>query len=90
MIVKIYKQYLPLAPNTAIYTDLQGELLTIEEQRGEVVVYFNANSETYHKYYIYLVETGKEAYVKDGKYLKTLMLANGDYVLHVFIKEILE
>ena len=55
-----------------------------------MVVYFNANSETYHKYYIYLVETGKEAYVKDGKYLKTLMLANGDYVLHVFIKEILE
>jgi hypothetical protein len=38
--MKVYKEYLQLAPNTPIYTDIQGELLTIEKQRNSIVAYF--------------------------------------------------
>lgn len=86
--MKVYKEYLQLAPNTPIYTDIQGELLTIERQRNSIVAYFDADTEYYHKYLIYFVETGKQVDVQDTKYLKTLMLNDGDYVIHVFIKEV--
>lgn len=86
--MKVYKQYLQLAPNTPIYTDIQGKLLTIEKQRNSIVVYFDADTEYYHKYLIYMVETGKKVDVQDTQYLRTLMLYEGDYVLHIFIKEI--
>ena len=86
--MKVYKEYLRLVPNTPIYTDIQGELLTIEKQRNSIVAYFDADTQYYHKYLIYFVETGKQVDVKDTKYLKTLMLFDGDYVIHVFIKEI--
>ena len=86
--MKVYKQYLQLAPNAPIYTDIQGELLTIEKQRNSIVAYFDADTEYYHKYLIYFVETGKQVDVEDTKYLKTLMLYDGDYVVHVFIKEV--
>lgn len=86
--MKVYKEYLPLHPNTPIYTDLQGELLTIEKQHNSIVAYFDADTEFYHKYLIYFVETGKQVNVEDTQYLKTLMLCGGDYVLHVFIKEV--
>ena len=86
--IKIYKEYLPLTVNDPIYTQTQGKLLTIEQQKDRVVLYFDAKSEYYHKYIIYLVETGKEVDVEGAKYYKTLMLLNGDYVLHVYIKEI--
>lgn len=86
--MKVYKEYLQLVPNTPIYTDIQGELLTIEKQRNSIVAYFDADTEYYHKYLIYFVETGKQVDVQDTKYLKTLMLYDGDYVIHIFIKEI--
>ena len=86
--MKVYKEYLRIAPNTPIYTDIQGELLTIERQRCSLVAYFDADCPVYHKYLIYFVETGKQVDVQDTKYLKTLMLNDGDYVLHVFIKEL--
>lgn len=86
--MKVYKEYLHIYPNSAVYTDIQGELLTIEEQRNSIVAYFNAETPVYHKYLIYLIETGKHIDIEDAKYLKTLMLDNGDYVLHVFIKEV--
>ena len=86
--MKVYKEYLRIAPNTPIYTDIQGELLTIEKQRNSIVAYFDADTKYYHKYLIYFVETGKQVDVEDTKYLKTLMLYDGDYVIHVFIKEI--
>ena len=86
--MKVYKEYLHLVPNTPIYTDIQGELLTIEKQRNSIVAYFDADCPVYHKYLIYFVETGKQVDVQNTKYLKTLMLMEGDYVVHVFIKEI--
>lgn len=89
MKVKPYKTYLPIVPNQPIFTDLQGELMTIEEQAGRLVIYFDANSKYYHKYNIYLVETGKEVELDIGAvYLKTLMLLDGNYVLHVYVEEI--
>ena len=48
--VKIYKQYLPIQPNIPIYTALQGELISVEEQQNHIVAYFDANSQYYHKY----------------------------------------
>lgn len=86
--MKVYKEYLHIAPNTPIYTDIQGKLLTIEKQRNSIVAYFDADTEYYHKYLIYMVETGKQVNVEDTQYLKTLMLYEGDYVIHIFIKEI--
>ena len=86
--MKVYKQYLQIAPNTHIYTDIQGKLLTIEKQRNSIVAYFDADTEYYHKYLIYMVETGKQVNVEDTQYLKTLMLYEGDSVIHIFIKEI--
>ena len=50
--MKVYKEYLQLVPNTPIYTDIQGELLTIEKQRNSIVAYFDADTEYYHKYLI--------------------------------------
>ena len=88
--MKVYKEYLPISPNVPIYTNLQGELLTIEKQRNSLVAYFNADVPMYHKYLIYMVETGKTIDVQDTVYLKTLMLYEGDYVIHIFIKEIFE
>ena len=86
--MKVYKKYLQLAPNTSIYTDIQGELLTIEKQRNSIVAYFNADTKYYHKYLIYFLETGTQVDVQDTKYLKTLMLNDGDLTIHIFIKEI--
>ena len=88
--MKVYKKYLPINTNCPIYTDVQGKLLTVEKQRNQIVIYFDADTEYYHKYLIYLVETGKDIDVQDTQYLKTLMLFDGDYVIHVFIKELEE
>ena len=90
MKVKPYKTYLPILPNQPIFTDVQGELMTIEEQAGHLVIYFDANSKYYHKYNIYLVETGKEVEINmlNAVYLKTLMLLDGNYVLHVYVEEV--
>ena len=86
--MKIYKEYIPISPNTPIYTDIQGKLLTMEAQGFSVVAYFDADSEENHKYIIYMAETGKEASLPDYQYFRTLMMFNGDYVLHIFIKEV--
>lgn len=88
MEIKIYKEYLPFSINGPIYTLFQGELLTVEVQGLSLVAYFNANSEVYHKYNIYLVETGKEVDIQNAKYLKTLMCFEGNYVLHVYVEEV--
>lgn len=88
MSIKIYKEYLPIQPNVSIYTNLQGELINIEEQGNHLVIYFNANSRYYHKYNIYLVETGKNVDVNNAKYLKTIMFLEGNYVMHVYVEEI--
>lgn len=88
MSIQIYKEYLPIQPNTPIYTALQGELINVEEQGNHLVVYFNAKSQYYHKYNIYLVETGKTVDVNNAKYLKTIMFLDGNYVLHVYVEEI--
>ena len=86
--VKIYKEYLPIKPNTPIYTALQGELITVEEQQNHIVAYFDANSQYYHRYNIYMVETGKDVDVGDAKYLKTIMFLDGNYVVHIYVEEI--
>lgn len=86
--VKIYKQYIPIRTNTPIYTALQGELISVEEQQNHIVAYFNANSQYYHKYNIYLVETGKDVDVGNAKYLKTIMFLEGNYVIHIYAEEI--
>ena len=88
MTVRLYKEYLPMAPNQPIYTDLQGEFITVEEQANHLVIYFNNASEVYHKYNIYLVETGKTVDIRNAVYVKTLMCCNGDYVLHVYMEEL--
>ena len=86
--VKIYKEYLPIKPNAPIYTALQGELLSVEQQQNHLVAYFNANSKYYHKYNIYLIETGKDVDINNAKYLKTIMFLEGNYVLHIFVEEL--
>ena len=86
--VKIYKQYLPIQPNIPIYTALQGELVTVEEQQNHIVAYFDANSQYYHKYNIYMVETGRDVDVGNAKYLKTIMFLEGNYVIHIYVEEI--
>lgn len=88
MLVKPYKEYLPITPNIPIHTGVQGSIMNIEIQANSVVLYFDANSEVYHKYNIYLVETGKEVDVGDSMYIKTLMLFGGGYVLHVYMEEV--
>lgn len=52
------------------------------------MVYFDALSDYYHQYNIYLVETGKTVDIGNAKYLKTVMAFNGDYVLHVYVEEL--
>ena len=86
--VKIYKEYLHIKPNTPIYTALQGELITVEDQQNHIVAYFDANSQYYHRYNIYMVETGKEVDVGNAKYLKTIMFLDGNYVVHIYVEEI--
>ena len=88
MTVRPYKEYLPIAPNQPIYTDLQGEFITVEQQANHLVVYFDNASEVYHKYNIYLVETGKTVDIGDAIYVKTIMFLDGIYVLHVYVEEL--
>lgn len=89
MKVKPYKTCLPIVPNQPIFIDFQGELMTIEEEDDGIVIYLDANSKDYHKYKIYLVETGEEVELDIGAiYLKTLTLLDGDYALHVYIEEV--
>jgi len=88
MTVRPYKEYLPIAPNQPIYTDLQGKFITVEEQANHLVIYFDNASEVYHKYNIYLVETGKTVDVGNAVYVKTIMFLEGSYVLHVYVEEI--
>ena len=89
MTVRPYKEYLPIAPNQPIYTDLQGEFITVEEQMNRLVVYFDNASPIYHKYNIYLVETGKTVDLgSNARYVKTIMFLNGNYVLHVYVEEL--
>lgn len=88
MTVRPYKEYLPIAPNKPIYTDLQGEFITVEDQAGRLVIYFDNASPVYHKYNIYLVETGKTVNVGNAQYVKTIMFLDGNYVLHVYVEEL--
>ena len=88
MTVRPYKEYLPIAPNQPIYTNLQGEFITVEDQADRLVVYFDNASPTYHKYNIFLVETGKTVDIGNAVYIKTIMFLNGNYVLHVFVEEL--
>jgi hypothetical protein len=88
MTVRPYKEYLPIAPNKPIYTDLQGEFITVEEQMNRLVVYFDNVSPVYHKYNIYLVETGKTVDIGNAIYVKTIMFLEGNYVLHVYVEEL--
>lgn len=88
MTVRPYKEYLPIAPNRPIYTDLQGEFITVEDQAGRLVIYFDNASPVYHKYNIYLVETGKTVNVGNACYVKTIMFLDGNYVLHVYVEEL--
>lgn len=88
MTVRPYKEYLPMALNQPIYTDLQGKFITVEEQVGHLVVYFDNASEVYHKYNIYLIETGKTVDIGNAVYVKTIMFLNGNYVLHVYVEEL--
>ena len=86
--VKIYKEYLPIKLNAPIYTAPQGEFISVEEQQNHIVAYFDANSQYYHRYNIYMVETGKDVDVGNAKYLKTIMFLEGNYVLHIYVEEI--
>lgn len=88
MTVRPYKEYLPIAPNKPIYTDLQGEFITVEDQAGRLVIYFDNASPVYHKYNIYLVETGKTVNIGNAHYVKTIMFLDGNYVLHVYVEEL--
>ena len=88
MTVRPYKEYLQIAPNQPIYTDLQGEFITVEQQANHLVVYFDNASKVYHKYNIYLVETGKTVDIGDAIYVKTIMFLDGNYVLHVYVEEL--
>ena len=88
MTVRPYKKYLPIALNQPIYTDLQGEFITVEDQAGRLVIYFDNASPVYHKYNIYLVETGKTVNVGNAQYVKTIMFLDGNYVLHVYVEEL--
>lgn len=88
MTVKPYKEYLPIAPNKPIYTDLQGKFITVEEQMNRLVIYFDNASPIYHKYNIYLIETGKTVDIGNANYVKTIMFLNGNYVLHVYVEEL--
>lgn len=88
MTVRPYKEYLPIAPNKPIYTDLQGEFITVEDQANRLVIYFDNASPVYHKYNIYLVETGKTVDIGNAHYVKTIMFLDGNYVLHVYVEEL--
>ena len=88
MTVRPYKEYLPIVPNKPIYTDLQGEFITVEEQMNRLVIYFDNASPVYHKYNIYLIETGKTVDIGNAQYVKTIMFLDGNYVLHVYVEEI--
>ena len=88
MTVRPYKEYLPIAPNRPIYTDLQGEFITVEDQANRLVGYFDNASPVYHRYNIYLVETGKTVDVGNAQYVKTIMFLDGNYVLHVYVEEL--
>lgn len=87
--MKIYKEYIPVTINTPIYADLQGQLVTVENQKNHIVAYFDTDYNGGHKYEFFMAATGIEFDLdEDYIYLKSLMLDDGDFVVHIYVKEI--
>jgi hypothetical protein len=74
---------------TKIWHSCRGEILTVELQYNQPVVYYTNEPMADQEFFSYImaVETGKEfPYVgaKEPKYLRTLMFDDGKYVLHFY------
>lgn len=85
MTIQIYKTRIPIMyPNESCTVELPGSLVTIEQQEGRFVAYSNTAqpNETYQ--FIFL-QTGYEVDLPtEAKYIKTFMLDEGFYVLHIY------
>lgn len=86
--MKIYKYPLKFVPNKPALITVQGELLSVQIQYGNIVCYATYSEESRKSTYeLVLCETGVEIdCIGDKEYLNTLILYNGTYVLHVFAK----
>lgn len=87
--MKIYKDRLVFIINEPIELVIDGDFLTVELQQGKLVYYFESSNGKYRSIYdIMLCETGAdiEMDAPDWEYIKTIMLYNGEYVLHVYCR----
>jgi hypothetical protein len=62
------------------------KILTVEFQHDNIVVYYENDTDKDQEFllFLYAVQTGKSPPEKYTKYLKTMFLNEGNYVLHFY------
>ena len=86
--MKIYKYILEAKTNQPEQIVINGDLLGIEQQGKDFVVYFAVNESIKSVYEIVLCETGAEIPNHVWFYSKSFMLFGGAYVLHAMWREV--
>ena len=88
MLVKVHKEHIPIQLDRPLRIEFDGHFLNIELQGREFVGYFNSKYPP-EVWQFWIMETGQERELPDNAiYLKTFMLYNGQYVLHVYGRQI--
>ena len=84
--MKIYKQELPFWVNKPFTFELEGKIINFKVQQNKIVMYYEVGELT--DYELFMIETGFDAEVDDSyKYYNTLMMFDGQYVLHCYVRE---
>ena len=90
MIRAVWKFPLEQVPAQVIEIPAGSELLSIEVQNGIPCIYALVDPKEKNKKLIWIdvVGTGDQIVIESGmRFMKTVMLHNGDAVFHIFVKE---
>lgn len=85
----IYKYPLEVTDKQTISMPMDAKIISIQEQKGKPVVWVMTNGKKPMKDVVFhMVETGKPFLLRDIlKYLRTIQLLSGNYVMHIFVEE---
>ena len=82
---RIYKYSVEVRDEQDIYLPVGAEILSVAEQYNRIVLYAIVDSEAETKpHHISVRGTGHELNDKEGRFIGTVKLYNGDLMFHVF------
>jgi len=89
--MKILKAILAITDMQTIYAHGEPKFLSVQEQHGEVCVWYECNpANMMRPYRISIYGTGHEMPANPGKYLGTVQTLQGAAVWHVYATDYLE